>query len=94
MVIDQTKLSLGLSVEIIEKHQISDFPIQELPNWQQEIILKAINKTPELRFQFMVEFEEALKAKISSDNFNKDNLKAAELKLADKALKPTNGVML
>jgi spore coat polysaccharide biosynthesis protein SpsF (cytidylyltransferase family) len=48
MVIDQTKLSLGLSVEIIEKHQISDFPIQELPNWQQEIILKAINKTPEL----------------------------------------------
>jgi hypothetical protein len=42
----------------------------------------------------MVEFEEALKAKISSDNFNKDNLKAAELKLADKALKPTNGVML
>jgi hypothetical protein len=41
----------------------------------------------------MVEFEEALKAKISSDNFNKDNLKAAELiALADKALKPTNGV--
>jgi tetratricopeptide (TPR) repeat protein len=79
----------GLSVEqIIEKHQVSDFPIQELPNWQQEIILKAINKTPELRFQFMVEFEEALKAKSVPIIFNKDNLKAAELiALADKALK-------
>lgn len=79
----------GLSrEEIIEKHQSADFPIQKLPNWQQEIILKAINKTPELRFQFMIEFEEALKAKSVPIIFNKDNLKAAELiALADKALK-------
>ncbi|MFV8353413.1 protein kinase domain-containing protein [Flavobacterium sp. XS2P14] len=74
--------------EIIEKHQSADFPIQKLPNWQQEIILKAINKTPELRFQFMIEFEEALKAKSVPIIFNKDNLKAAELiELADKALR-------
>ena len=74
--------------EIIEKHQSADFPIQQLPNWQQEIILKAINKTPELRFQFMIELEEALKAKSVPIIFNKDNLKAAELiALADKALK-------
>lgn len=74
--------------EIIEKHQSADFPIQKLPNWQQEIILKAINKTPELRFQFMIELEEALKAKSVPIIFNKDNLKAAELiALADKALK-------
>ncbi len=74
--------------EIIEKHQSADFPIQQLPNWQQEIILKAINKTPELRFQFMIEFEEALKAKSVPIIFNKGNLKAAELiALADKALK-------
>jgi serine/threonine protein kinase len=80
---------LGLSrEEIIEKHQSVDFPIQRLPNWQQEIILKAINKTPELRFQFMIELEEALKAKSVPIIFNKDNLKAAELiALADKALK-------
>lgn len=80
---------LGLSrEEIIEKHQSTDFPIQKLPNWQQEIILKAINKTPELRFQFMIELEEALKAKSVPMIFNKDNLKAAELvDLADKALK-------
>ncbi|MBF2707745.1 FHA domain-containing serine/threonine-protein kinase [Flavobacterium soyangense] len=78
-----------LSVDdIIEKHQSADFPIQELPNWQQEIILKAINKTPELRFQFMVELEEALKAKSVPIIFNKDNLKAAELiELADKAFR-------
>ena len=80
---------LGLSrEEIIEKHQSTDFPIQKLPNWQQEIILKAINKTPELRFQFMIELEEALNAKSVPVIFNKDNLKAAELiALADKALK-------
>jgi serine/threonine protein kinase len=79
----------GLSrEEIIEKHQSADFPIQQLPHWQQEIILKAINKTPELRFQFMIELEEALKAKSVPIIFNKDNLKAAELiALADKALK-------
>lgn len=79
----------GLSrEEIIEKHQSADFPIQQLPNWQQEIILKAINKIPELRFQFMIELEEALKAKSVPIIFNKDNLKAAELiELANKALK-------
>jgi hypothetical protein len=51
------------------------FPNSGTTNWQQEIILKAINKTPELRFQFMVEFEEALKAKSVPIIFNKDNLK-------------------
>ena len=78
-----------LSVEdIILVHQTADFPIQKLPNWQQEIILKAINVIPELRFQFMIELEEALKAKSVPIIFNKDNLKAAELiALADKALK-------
>lgn len=74
--------------EIIEKHQKADFPIQNLPNWQQEIILKAINKVPELRFQFMIEFEEAIKAKSVPIQFKKEILKAAELvELAEKALK-------
>ena len=72
--------------DIIDKHQSADFPIQQLPNWQQEIILKVINKVPELRFQFMIELDEALKAKSVPIIFNKNNLKAAELiKLADKA---------
>ena len=34
-------------------HDAGDFPIKTLPDWQQEIILKAINKVPELRFQSM-----------------------------------------
>lgn len=74
--------------DIIDKNQSADFPIQQLPNWQQEIILKVINKVPELRFQFMIELDEALKAKSVPIIFNKNNLKAAELiKLADKAWK-------
>ena len=74
--------------DIIKLHQKAEFPIQQLPNWQQEIILKAINKVPELRFQFMVEFEEAIKAKAVPVVFKKENLKAAELvEHANKALK-------
>lgn len=74
--------------DIVKLHQKAEFPIQQLPNWQQEIILKAINKVPELRFQFMVEFEEAIKAKAVPVVFKKENLKAAELvEHANKALK-------
>lgn len=74
--------------EILEKHEKADFPIQKLPNWQQEIILKSINKVPELRFQFMVQFEEAIKAKYLPQVFKKEALKAGELVvLAEKALK-------
>jgi len=74
--------------EIVEKHQKADFPIQKLQNWQQEIILKSINKVPELRFQFMVEFEEAIKAKYVPIIFKKERLKAAELVgIAEKQLK-------
>lgn len=74
--------------QILELHQKADFPIKHLPNWQQEIILKAINKVPELRFQYMVELEEAIKAKAVPVTFNKDILKAAELvAYAERALK-------
>lgn len=65
--------------EILYKHQKADFPIKKLPNWQQELILKSINKVPELRFQFMVEFEEALKAKSVPNIFKKEAIKAVEL---------------
>ena len=65
--------------QIIELHQKANFPIKHLPNWHQEIILKAINKVPELRFQYMVEMEEAIKAKVVPVVFNKEILKAAEL---------------
>jgi serine/threonine protein kinase len=46
--------------EIIEIHHSKNFPIQNLSSWQQEVILKAIHIIPELRFQTMVDFTEAL----------------------------------
>ena len=65
--------------QIDELHLKADFPIKTLPNWQQDIILKAINKVPELRFQYMIEFEEAISAKAVKVIFKKESLKAAEL---------------
>jgi len=74
--------------QIIQLHQKADFPIKQLPNWQQEIILKAINKVPELRFQYMVELEEAIKSKAVPVVFNREILKAAGLvAFAERALK-------
>ncbi|MBS3915221.1 MAG: protein kinase [Bacteroidetes bacterium] len=74
--------------QIIQLHDKIDFPINQLPNWQQEIILKAINKTPELRFQSMNEFAEAIKAKAVPIIFMKDNIKAGDLaEKAEKALR-------
>ena len=74
--------------QIVELHQKAEFPIKHLPNWQQEIILKSINKVPELRFQYMEEMEEAIKAKAVPVTFNKEILKAAELvAYAEKAIK-------
>jgi tetratricopeptide (TPR) repeat protein/tRNA A-37 threonylcarbamoyl transferase component Bud32 len=49
--------------EIQAMHDQGDFPIKSLPRWQQEIILKAINKVPELRFQSMGDFAAAIKSK-------------------------------
>lgn len=70
----------GLSLEKIkEMHQQLKFPISHLKVWQQEIILKAINIIPELRFQYMVQFEEAIKAKSVPILFKKEVLRAAEL---------------
>ena len=71
--------------EIIALHDKGDFPIKKLPNWQQEIILKAINKVPELRFQSMNDFAEGIKAKQVPLVLNKDIIKAGEF--AEKAEK-------
>ena len=46
--------------EIIALHDSKDFPITSLQQWLQEIILKGINKIPELRFQTMKDFAESL----------------------------------
>jgi serine/threonine protein kinase len=49
--------------EILEIHDKKDFGITNLPNWEQEIILRAISKIPEQRFQNMREFNEAIQSK-------------------------------
>ncbi len=76
------------SQQIIDKHEKAEFGIEKLPAWHQEIILKAINQIPELRFQHMSEFAEAIKAKAVKLIIDNDILKAASLaNIATKSLK-------
>lgn len=68
--------------EIYEIHQGLQFQLDPIPEWIQNIILKAINQTPELRFQTMSEFAEAIEAKQIPFVFKKEILDAGNL--ADK----------
>ncbi|WP_209329593.1 FHA domain-containing serine/threonine-protein kinase [Lunatimonas salinarum] len=49
--------------EIIRMHRDLSYPIEGLPLWQQSIVLKAISRHPETRFQTMRDFAEALASK-------------------------------
>jgi serine/threonine protein kinase len=69
--------------EIIAVHEKKEFGIEGFPDWQQDIVLKAIAKTPELRFQTMQEFNEAIRAKAVPLIFDKEIIKGGFL--ADKA---------
>jgi len=69
--------------EIIELHDLKDFGITGLPNWQQEIIFKAIAKIPEQRFQSMKDFHEAIQAQSVPIIFDKEVIQAGDL--AEKA---------
>jgi len=69
--------------EIIALHEKKEFGIEGFPNWQQDIILKALAKTPELRFQTMQEFNEAIRAKAVPVIFDKEIIKGGFL--AEKA---------
>jgi len=64
--------------EIIELHDLKDFGITGLPNWQQEIILKAIAKIPEQRFQSMKDFNEAIQAQSVPIIFDKEVIQAGD----------------
>jgi len=65
--------------EILTIHDKKDFGITHLPNWQQEIILKAIAKIPEQRFQNMKEFNEAIQSMYVPIVFDKEVLKAGTI---------------
>ncbi len=74
--------------EILEMHDTKDFGITGLPHWQQEIILKAIAKIPEQRFQSMKEFNEAIQSQSVPIVFDKEVIMAGDLAAkADKLLK-------
>lgn len=54
----------GKSVEqIIQMHSDLSYPVESLPLWQQSVVLKAISRHPETRFQTMRDFAEALESK-------------------------------
>jgi len=65
--------------EIYEIHQGLRFQLEPLPEWIQLIILKAVNQIPELRFQTMAEFGEAIEAKQVPVIFKKEALEAGIL---------------
>ena len=69
--------------EIIELHDRKDFGITSLPNWQQDIILKAVAKIPEQRFQTMKDFNEAIQSQSVPIIFDKEVIQAGDL--AEKA---------
>lgn len=76
----------GRSIEeILDLHDRKEFGITGLPNWQQEIILKAIAQIPEQRFQSMKDFHEAIEAQSVPINFDKEVIQAGNL--AEKASK-------
>ena len=64
--------------ELQAMHDKGDFPIKSLPGWQQEIILKAINKVPELRFQSMGDFAAAIRSKHVPLLLDKDAIRAGQ----------------
>lgn len=65
--------------EIEHIHNQKDFGINGLPSWQQEVILKAIAKEPELRFQSMRDFNEAIAAKSVPIVLDKEIIKAGDI---------------
>jgi len=79
----QNPFFFKVAEEIIELLDRKDFGINGLPNWQQEIILKAIAKIPEQRFQSMKDFNEAIQAQSVPIIFDKAVIQAGDL--AEKA---------
>ena len=65
--------------EILDIHDKKEFGISNLPTWQQKIILKAIAKIPEKRFQTMKEFYDAIQSQYVPIIFDKDVIKAGDL---------------
>jgi tetratricopeptide (TPR) repeat protein len=65
--------------QILDLHETKEFGLNDLPLWQQELVLKAIAKIPEQRFQSMNEFREAIQARSVPIIFDREVIQAGEL---------------
>lgn len=65
--------------EILYSKIRHDFIPRELSNWVQEVLLKATHPTPELRFQTMQDFGDAIRGKHVSWVFDINKIKAHEI---------------
>lgn len=79
------KLSRG---EVVKLKKQGLYPIQHLPQWQQQIINKSLDPNPHNRFQYIVEFEEALIAQSIPIAFNSHFFRVSNLiSFAEKEIK-------
>jgi serine/threonine protein kinase len=77
----------GLSPnELLLRKLRGDFIPSELPRWVQEILLKATHSTPELRFQTMMEFREAMTSKTVPLIIDSKRMEAHKLSIASEKL--------
>jgi len=77
----------GLSPnELLLRKLRGDFIPSELPRWVQEILLKATHSTPELRFQTMMEFREAMTSKTVPLIIDSKRVEAHKLSIASEKL--------
>lgn len=65
--------------EVVKFKKQGVFPIQHLPQWQQQIINKSLDPNPQNRFQYIVEFEEALIAQSIPVAFNSQFFRVSNL---------------
>ena len=78
---------LGLSPnELLLRKLRGDFIPSELPRWVQEILLKAMHSTPELRFQTMMEFREAMLSKAVPLIIDSKRVEAYKISIASEKL--------
>jgi tetratricopeptide (TPR) repeat protein len=70
----------GLSPEDAVKRRVAhDFVPASLPRWVQDVLLRASHPTPELRFQKMADFSEAIVARHVPYVFDRNRIKAHAL---------------
>lgn len=79
MLIGAHPLESMSSDDALQARMAHDFVPDDLPRWVQEILLRATHPTPELRFQNMADFREAIEGKHVPYVFDSNRIKAHAL---------------